>query len=55
MDGRDPGVLEMPSTDVSYKGRETAASSKIHTTVEPKYYIEANSHLAMRNAVSLYI
>jgi hypothetical protein len=28
MDGRDPAVMG-PSTDVSYMGRETAASSKI--------------------------
>ena len=24
MDGRDPAVMGMPSTDVSYTGRETA-------------------------------
>ena len=29
MDGRDPAVMGMPSTDVSYMGQETAASSKI--------------------------
>jgi hypothetical protein len=55
MDGRDPAVMGMPSTDVSYMGRETAASSKFHTAVEPKYYIEANNHLAMRNELLLYI
>ena len=55
MDGRDPAVMGMPSTDVSYTGRETAASSKFHTAVEPKYYTEANSLLEMRNVLSLYI